>query len=146
MIPFSARTFVAKTIRVHSIGLVEVSLDLDFGVRLNKLISVSGMSAASVPERLRSSAMHCLVVLLGGKRLIVQPDPECRLDWGRLRELEARLFLDERVFGSPVGLTTNLVGDGSENLDVSMYFESLRDTNFSVDAVKNTLNRKGGDL
>jgi hypothetical protein len=142
MIPYSARTFVAKTVRVHAVGVVEVSLDLDFGVRLNKLISVTDMSSSDIPDSVKSNAMHCLVVLLGGKRLIIQPDPRTRADWGKNHEIEGRIFLDERVFGGPVGLTTDVSGCSSDVLDISPYFESLRANDFAVSVVKNNLNKK----
>jgi hypothetical protein len=142
MIPYDSRTFVAKTVRVHAVGVVEVSLDLDFGVRLNRLITLPDMESSTIPDTVKSNAMHCLVVLLGGKQLIVQPDPESRSDWGKGQEINGRIYLDERVFGSPVGLTTGVSGCRADVLDISPYFESLRECGFEVSAVKDTLNKK----
>jgi hypothetical protein len=142
-IPYTSRTFRAKTVRVHSIGVVEVSLDLDFGVRVTKVLSIEGMRPSEIPEHLHSNAMHCLVVLLGGKRLLIQPDPVEREGWGRIPSVRARVFVDEKVHGTPVGLTTNIADATGDLLDVAPFCHDLCGSGFRVDAVKQVLNKAG---
>jgi hypothetical protein len=144
MIPYEARTFKAKTVRVHSISAVEVILDLDFGVSISKVITLDGLMPSDISEEDKSKAHHCLIVLLGGKRLLVQPDPTERKFWGRKTDTRSRLFLDERVFGSPVGLTTNVFGDVGEYVDVVPFLKSLAANGFNVADVKAVLNRRFG--
>ena len=142
-IPFNARTFRAKTVRVHSIGVVEVSLDLDFGVRVSKVLSIEGIRPLEIPEHLHSNAMHCLVVLLGGKKLLVQPNPDDREAWGRMPTIRARVFVDEKVHGNPIGLTTNIDGVDGDLLDVAPFCHDLCSSGFPVDGVKQVLNKAG---
>jgi hypothetical protein len=126
-----------NTVRVHGVNRVEIDLYLGFGIKLSKLFELDGVSASSVPVSYKSAAVHCLVVLLGGKRVLVQPEnekPTCKL---------ARVFLNERIYGSPVGLVTNVDHLDHPILDVTPFFCYLAEHGFDVRRVHEVLNRRG---
>lgn len=142
-IPSTARLFRAKTVRVHSPNSVEVDLDLEFGVCLRRVVVFDGFPLSSVPAGQRELAMHCLVILLGGRNLLVQPNPKDRSAWGRQAELRARVFRAERVYGTPVGLTTNLPDVSGAHLDVVPFLHYLAERGFSLKDVKAVVNGRG---
>ena len=79
-----------------------------------------------------------LVVLLGGKRVIVQPEnekPTC---------VYGRIFLNERIYGSPVGLVMNVDKLDRPILDVTPFFHYLAASEFSVSLVYEVVNRGDG--
>lgn len=133
------RVFRASTVRVHSVNAVEASVDLDFGVTVRKVFIFAGVRVADIPQRLRKEALHCLVVLLGGKRLLVQPAEAEREQWGRRPEVHARVFLDARICGTPIGLTTGLPGLTGAFLEVTPFLRHLQEHEFDLQFVKNAL-------
>jgi len=142
MIPYSSKTFKAKTVRVHSVGAIEVLIDLDFGVSISKIVTLEGLLPSDISDSEKNKAQHCLIVLLGGKRLLIQPDPAERKFWGRKPDTRSRVFLDERIFGSPIGMTTGVAHEDGEFLDVVPFIQSLAGTGFQVEDVKAVLNRR----
>jgi hypothetical protein len=142
MIPYSAKTFKAKTTRVHSVGAIEVLIDLDFGVSISKVITLDGLLPSDIPETEKNKAQHCLIVLLGGKKLLLQPDPTESNFWGRKPDVRSRVFLDERIFGTPVGMTTGVSNEDGDFLDVVAFLKSLASDGYQVEDVKNILNRR----
>ena len=124
----------ARVSRVRSVNQIELDIDLGFGVHVQKVFTLHGVHVRDVPVEHRSKAVHCLVVLLGGKRVFVQPDslaPDARF---------ARLYLAEKIHGSPVGLVQHAPGFDRPILDVSMFFAWLADSGFALDEVTAALN------
>ena len=140
----SQRLFPGRTIKVHSTSRVEVQVDLEFDVTLRKVFTLEDVDFSDIHESQMSAAQHCLVVLVGGKRLLVEPPIALREQWGRRQNLNARVFLAEPVHGRPVGLTEELPGHRDPVLDVSVFYNSLRDSGFDVGEVKRVLNGRGG--
>mgnify|MGYP000179800205 CR=1 FL=1 len=124
----------ARTVRVHSIGRIEVDVDLGLGVRKNHIFSLEGFSHRDVEDPNKAKACHCLVVLIGGKRLLVQPEhlrPDAR---------RARLFLAEKVHGSPVGLVQHAPGLTKPILDISVFLSWLSASDFEIAKVHEVVN------
>lgn len=124
------------TARVHSHARVEVSLDLGFGVHLHRVFFVDGIRDGLVPSDKLSDAAHCMVVLLGGKRLLVQPEnerPTCSY---------ARLYLNEKIYGNPVGFVQNVEKLERPILDVAVFFEHLSRNHFDLRLVYNAINSR----
>lgn len=124
----------AKVVRIQSVNLIELDVDLGFGVSVTRVFTLDGIRVSDVPRDKRREAVHCLVVLLGGKSVFVQP--ENTLPTARF----ARVYLDERIHGSPVGLVQHAPGFDGPILDVSVFFEWLAGCDFSVREVKAILN------
>ena len=97
-----------RTKQIVSPSVVEVSLDLGFGVFLAKEVSISGFTLDRTVQRGTDEwlqAKRAAIVLMGSKRLIVAPDAPDREKWGKRPTLIARVFLNERIHGRPVGYT-----------------------------------------
>jgi len=138
-----ARIFHGKTLKVHSIDRVEVMLELDFDFFARKVFSlVLEFDPEDLEEDDYSRAQHCLVVLLGGKRVMVEPEIAVREQWGRRSDIPSRVFLTERVHGTPIGYTEGLPGHNDPVLDVAPFYNSLFPA-FDVQAVKSVLNGRG---
>jgi hypothetical protein len=112
-----------------------IEAHMDFGIKVERAIALDGFSLSDFPEEMRSNAMHCLVVLLGGKRLIVNPSAQHH------HITVAHLYLDEKLRGPvpPVGMEM-VPGTNDTRLEVGTYFRSLRTSAFAVDEVKLMLN------
>jgi hypothetical protein len=139
----SQRLFPGRTVKVHATDRIEVLLELDFDTYVRKVFTLDGVDLSDISDSQLSNAQHCLVVLVGGKRLIVEPPPALREQWGRRLNLHARIFLAEQVYGRPVGFTTDLPGHRDPVLDVSAFYNSLRESGFQVSDVKRVLNGEG---
>ena len=133
-IDLPSRVYKAKTVRVSSVNSLLVDLDLGFGIHAHRTVYLEGVSVGSVPAPLRKNAMHCLVVLLGGKRLLLRTTDAQKVD-GVL----ARVYLAEKVYGNPVGLSVPY-GFDDALLDVSEFYLSLRTNGYDVSGVKSILN------
>lgn len=123
--------------RVMSLNSVEVDLQLGFGVSIRRGIRLEGIDVSAVPKHLLDAAKHCLVVLLGGKRVLVHTDPHRR---GRF--LMGRVYLDERVYGEPIGMETPFGLDVSR-LDASAFYAWLGAHEYDIRIVKSVLNGNG---
>ena len=126
-----------RTIRVHSLNCVEIDLQLGFGVSVRKSILLEGVQQKGIPRRLAANAKHCLVVLLGGTRVIVHVD-----DHRKDGFLVGRVYLDEKVYGDPAGMMEPF-GLGKKLLEVSSFYAWLADREYDITRVKAVLNGNG---
>jgi hypothetical protein len=138
----SARLFRGRTIKIHSVNRVEVMLDLDFDTLRNKTFALPELEfdAAELSEDALSRAQHCLVVLLGGKRVLVEPPIALRDQWGARVDLSARIYLLGRVHGRPIGYTVGLPEHPDPALEVSPFYNWIASRGFDVADVKAVLN------
>lgn len=119
-----------RTVRVLALDRVLVALDLGMHVALDRVFSIAGIDQDRVPPALRTEALHCLVVLLGGKRILVSVQDD--------DDPIAHVYLNERVRAGASGLFP-VSFDSTPRLDVGLFFMSLLD-DFSVARVKAVLN------
>lgn len=127
------------TVRVHSVNRIEVNMDLGFGVHISRLFTLDCVVSSDIDHSRKHDAVRCLVVLLGGKKVIVQPEnekPTCTF---------ARIFLNEKIYGSPIGLVTNVAKLDRPILDVTPFFLHLAENDFDVQLVYEVVNRQGKD-
>lgn len=133
------RFYRARTVRIQSINCIEFQLDLNFGVSVKKHVVLEAVEKGEIPSRLRSDAMHVLVVLLGGKSALVQLEDDPGTD-GYIR---GRVYLDagsERVDLSVPGVEMP-VGVDVPMLEVSTFYKHVvKDMGADVDYVKKVLN------
>lgn len=137
-IELPSRLYRARTVRVERLNCVEVSLDLDFGVAVKKRIIIEGITPREVPRKLHSAAEHCMIVLLGGKRLVIHV-----ADAADKRDgiIVGRVYLAERTFGDPPGLRSPH-GLDVKLLEVGEFFQHLAAHKFDGDQVKRVLNKR----
>lgn len=133
------RLFSGKTVKIHTPNQVEVAVDLDFDIVVRKIFKLDRVSDDVDPEFLRQ-AQYCLVVLLGGKRVLVEPSVSDREQWGRKPVVRARLFLAEKIYGSPIGLMRNLPDTRAPVLEISPFLNWLREHKYAMHHVKAALN------
>lgn len=134
----SARSFMARSQFVHSVRRFDATVDLEFGVQIRRSFVVDGVEAP-VGEFMRERAKHCMVVLTGGKRLILRPDPRVRDQWQYLRDIPARVFLAERVVGKPIGYIDSMAEAGGPVLELTPYLKWLASEGFDIDLVREAL-------
>lgn len=135
--------FKARTYRVHTLNRVEATVQLDFGIHVNKLFEVPDMPARLDRETF-DAAMHCLIILIGGKRLLIQPDEVDREAWTFRPVLTGRIYLAEKTHGSLVGHTFGLSPETDPVLELAPFFEWVRQRGFSKADVKAAINGRGG--
>lgn len=137
----ASRTFHARTARVPSVYRVEAFVDLDFGVQLRQTFALDALDfPIKLEPELFERAKHCLVVLIGGKRLIVRPDPGMREEWRLLAEIPARVYLCEKVYGKPIGYIEHMPEIGIPVLELSPFLSWLWTERFDVDLVREVMN------
>lgn len=124
------RLFPARVVRVHGMARIEVDVDLGFGVHVNRTFALDGFDARSIPRDRASSAVHALVVLIGGKRVFVCPEST------KTDAKVASIYLRDPVRGTPVGYVSDAPGVGGPILDVSMFMNWLAEQGFNVDRVR----------
>lgn len=136
-----SRSFHARTLRVQSVARIEATIDLDFGVMIRRTIVLDGLTLPrDMPDDLRQRAKHCLVVLIGGKRLVIRPDARSRDRWNSMPEIPSRVYLAERVCGKPIGFIETLPDANGSVLELAPYLTWLATQHFDVDLVKETMN------
>lgn len=126
----------AQVVRVHSVTQIDVQLDLGFGVFKRHLFALEDIRVSDIPPALRRDAAHCLVVLIGGKSVLLQPDTR------KVSAKLARVYLTDRIHGSPVGLAMHAPGFDRPVLDVTTYYQWLRGCDFDLDEVRSVLKGK----
>tara|TARA_R100001086_G_scaffold120987_1_gene62317 strand:- start:1866 stop:2285 length:420 start_codon:yes stop_codon:yes gene_type:complete len=117
---------------------IELSVDLGFGVHVNRVFLLADVRIDDIPQEHRQAAVHCLVVLIGGKSVLVEPEhlrENCRF---------ARIFLTSRVYGHPVGLVLESPIFDRPVLDVGMFYQWLAGRDYDVAEVRSILTRGGG--
>jgi hypothetical protein len=131
------RLYNARTVRVYSHDSIVADIDLGFGAHVHRRVFIAGVPAR-VQMGVKNEAYHCLVVLLGGKNLLLEvsatpsDQPFC-----------AKVYLDERVHGSPVGMTCPsgaTVSPDNLRLDVGAYYVWLGQRGYDLGVLKETLN------
>lgn len=139
MIP-ATRLFHGRTVRILGMTTLEVAFDLDFGVTLSRSVALMNTSRYEDSPELRRRAEHCLIVLLGGKQVLVAPDMTFRTEWGRTDYLRCQVYYTGRVTGTPLGLVEHMPGTDGPVLEVGPYMTYLQTCNYDVAAVKATIN------
>ncbi len=129
---FADKLLPARTVRIHNLSRVELDVELPFGAHLHRTFTVTDMQ--KVPEALRTRATHALVVLIGGKRMLIQPEHT------REDARSARLFLNERVHGTPIGIVQHVERLVRPILDVAMFMSWLADRDFDIRIVREVVN------
>lgn len=133
--------FHGRTVRVHSPSRIEAQVSLKFGVSVARLFEVESplMGDVAVDEEVFDRAMHCLVVLIGGKRLLIQPaaDPD---HWAHTPVIRSRIYLAESTHGRLVGHTRGLPGYETPLLELSPFMGWLEGRGFNVADVRSALN------
>jgi hypothetical protein len=136
-IELPSRLIRARTVRVERLNCVDVNLDLDFGVQVKKRITLEGVMPKTVDTHKRDAAMHCMVVLLGGKNLLVHvPDGVDKRDG----YIMGRVYLCDKVYGNPPGLRCPF-GLDTELLEVGEFFQYLNENGFNEEVLKRVLQR-----
>jgi hypothetical protein len=140
----TSRIFRGKTLKIHAIDRVEILVELDFDFLARKVFALTlDFDPDELEEDDYSRAQHCLVVLLGGKRVMVEPEITTREQWGRSDAVGARVYLTERVHERPVGFTEGIPGHPDPVLEAAPFYNSLF-PEFDVTVVRSILNGRGG--
>jgi hypothetical protein len=132
---FHERLKRAKVHKIHSVNRVEVILDLGFGVQKRHVFKLEGVNPRrDIPPNKRTPATNCLVRLLGGKRVLVQPESESP------DASVARIYFMEKIYGNPIGMVQHVPSIDRPILDVTLFLLSLAPRGFQVDEVRQVTN------
>ncbi len=130
-----SRIYRARATKVANLGLLEVDLNLGFGVRVGKNLILEGVDAKTIPQARRSDAMHCLVMIAGGRKLLVHTEDDTTRD-GFIR---ARVYLDAVPRGMlPAGMCQPH-GMEETKVEVSLLFGWAATTGFDVAQVRDVM-------
>lgn len=113
---------------------VDAALYLGFGVTAIRTLIVEGVQE-SIPPELLEDATYCMVLLLGGKKALVQADD----DSGSFIPLLSRVFLDYHVVESPVEQMRPR-GFSTMRMEVGTLWAWLREHRYGKEFVKRVLN------
>lgn len=117
----------------HKIFL-DVSLNLGFGVEIRRCLWIEGIQDIIQPAAL-DEAVHCAIVLLGGKKLLVQADT------GSLENpILSRVYLNRQIYGDPPGMT-RLAGVVEKMLEVGTFWKTISARGYRVEDVTRILNK-----
>lgn len=120
--------------------------DLPFGINVTRVVSLEGVpnahsyNAHEDSAQLLDRARHCLIVLLGGKNVAVVPAPGELDRWRERTNVRAQVYLNERIFGEPVGFTPAFPGFARPLLEVSTFYLWLKERGFTVSDVTKVMN------
>lgn len=137
--PFPTRVYGARTLRVVGVTEILASVELGYGVTVQRRLFVEGFDTIRVAPADHDRAVRCLTWFIGGRRLLVQTsvfDPEV--------QARVRVFLAERADADapcaarPYGMTQHYI-------DVGAFFCWLAARGFNPDDVKNRGRRETGD-
>lgn len=128
----ASKLMQARVVQVHTWNRVEFDVELGFGVRCSRVFTLEDLPTPSAANA--RHAVHAMVVLIGGKRVLVQPESN------RTDARSARVYLTERIHGHPVGFVSDAPGLPSPVLDVGMFVAWLAARDYDIGAVKAAIN------
>lgn len=132
---FPTQVLPASVVRVHYANCLEARVALGFGVTVTKRVIIEGIDSHRIPPQLRPLAKKAMVILVGGKSILVHADPSVQDGI-----VQGRVYLNEKVYGAPEGAMCVPYGLDQPLLEIGFFFEWLHGRNFSIDALKGVLN------
>ena len=124
------RLYRARTVRIINLNCVMVYLDLGFGISLQKNLVVEGIDGSVVPPSQRPAATHCLVIIAGGRDLLVHTD-DTTLDGF----LKARVYLAAETPAAPEGTLAMPYGIDLPRMEVGLMWQWVARHGFDPRAV-----------
>jgi hypothetical protein len=136
-----SRLYRAMTVRVVHLNCILADIDVGFGVITRKNLLVDGVDCAAVPQAMRSDAMHCMVMLVGGRELLIHTD--CAALDGFLK---SQVYLSDDAPRAPKGTMSVPPGMGEPHLDIGLMWNWVADQRFNPRTVAWCFGRaaKGG--
>ncbi len=135
---FLPRLHKGRVLRVVEPHLLEVDIDVGFGVRVTRYVHLEGLSDRFAPKHSRASAMHTLVIICGGKDILIYADS------GKIESPTiGRVYLDSNKGLDGVWMVYPPEG-ARKLLEVSTLMQHVKDSGFDVSEAKRILNAKKG--
>jgi len=131
---FPPRYLCGYVQRVNPDGTLCAMLGLGFGVHYSSRLTVEGLTLRGLARGPHDAAMHCLLVLIGGK------DFYALVPHGDIAAPLARVFLEARIRDSGVPGLTHIPGVQNPVLEVAGFMAHLATHDFDVTLVKRALN------
>ena len=122
--------YSAKICRVVGPSSVDMLVQLGFGVSIRRRVWMKGVPAVENDE-LRKKAIHCLVVLIGGKNVNVEisDTEQYRVEGVIMRDLDT----------DKTGAFEGMLAGERNAVNVNAVMCTLRECNFDVNNVKTRL-------
>lgn len=131
------RVVLGDVQRVHHLNALQVRLHTGFGQTLSKRVIIESIDQQAVPPAMRTQAKKAMIVLCGGKSVLVHTD-----DSTGDGHILGRVYLNEKVFDAPEGSVLVPHTLDQPMLEIGTFFQWMRDNEFDITALKNVLNGK----
>lgn len=133
----NTRVVLGDVQRVHHLNALQVRLHTGFGQTLSKRVVIEGIDQKAIPPMLRTQAKKAMVVLCGGKSVLVHTD-----DSSEDGHILGRVYLNEKTFDAPDGTLLTPHSLDRPMLEFGSFFRWLWDREFDIGALKEVLNGK----
>lgn len=130
-----SRIYSGRTTRVLNLNCLEVDMALAFGVRVAKNLVLEGVDSHSVPPARRSEANHCLVIIAGGRDLLIHTDDDTTRDGF----IKARVYLDAPLLGAMPAGVCQPYGIDEERVEVSLLYGWAASVGFDAARVRDAM-------
>lgn len=140
MLRLPPRLLEGRVQRVSALGELDVLLDLGFGSHVRRYVRIEGWPGEQIPTALRNAAMHALIVLVGGKSVLVLVSASSEVSpavLGRVYLMDKVSRPDPSWFVPPYGTETPM-------LEVACFMSWVARYNFDKGTVLAALNGPGG--
>ena len=131
------RVILGDVMRVHHLNCLQVRLHTGFGQTLSKRVVIEGIDQKAVLPALRTKAKKAMVVLCGGKSVIVHTD-----DATEDGIILGRVYFNEKVFDAPADAMLVPHTLAQPMLEIGTFFQWLWEREFDISALKEVLNGK----
>lgn len=131
---FHPRYLAGEVQRINADATVSALLDLGFNVHVQVKLTVEGLTFRGLTKPTYDMAMHCLLVLLGGK------DFFALTPYIEGNTALARVFLAARVRDPHAPGLTTLDGVSQPVLEVATFMAYIAQNRYDVGLVKRALN------
>lgn len=125
------RLYQSRIHRVPTYSSVIAHMDLGFGVFVQKEITVEGVTSTMVKDQWKE-ATHCLVVLCGGKDVLLYVD-------GSEKRYVGRIYVPEWVPASPAIPLSTPPGFKDGMVEVGSWMSWARDHGFDAKILRAAL-------
>jgi len=133
--------YAGKVQRVSSRwDTVTVNLDLGFDISFRADLRIEGVDMSKVPHVWSEQAKHCMVILLGGKRVYAFLS---ETDQPKGRPALARVYLADRAIEPPPEILSTPPGFGSPMVEAGLFSDWIADKGCDPQDVRDMLNGTG---
>ena len=137
--PAHPAIYSAKTlwIRKEKYNYVRFQVHLGFHVHAVLNFTVEGVDPSAVPERLHDDALKCMVMLIGGKPVLLHTRPDQHTS-----APVARVYRNQKVAAPPEQTTGDPTGRGDVLVEIGAFMQWAATERFNINVVRQAITGK----